>query len=172
VEAEAVKVLNESIEDVALSDLQPHPRNPRRGNVEAIKELIAANGWYGAVIAQRSTGYILAGNHRYLAAREVGAESLPTIYLDVDDATALRILLSDNRANDLASYDNDALSNILEEIRAAEGSLDGTGYTDEALEALIKETALGAPQEFKEVDESLETEHTCPRCGYRWSGGE
>jgi len=27
-----------------------------------------------------------------------------------------------------------------------------------------------APNEFKEFDEDIETEHVCPKCGYRWSG--
>jgi rubrerythrin len=27
-----------------------------------------------------------------------------------------------------------------------------------------------APEEFESFDESLETEHRCPQCGYEWSG--
>lgn len=27
-----------------------------------------------------------------------------------------------------------------------------------------------APAEFREFDESIETEHRCPKCGYEWSG--
>ena len=29
-----------------------------------------------------------------------------------------------------------------------------------------------APGEFPSVDENIETEHACPKCGYRWSGGK
>jgi rubrerythrin len=28
------------------------------------------------------------------------------------------------------------------------------------------------PEDFKEVDENIETEHSCPKCGYKWSGGK
>ena len=28
-----------------------------------------------------------------------------------------------------------------------------------------------APEDFPEVDENVPTEHQCPKCGYRWSGG-
>jgi hypothetical protein len=28
------------------------------------------------------------------------------------------------------------------------------------------------PEEFKSYDENLATEHTCPKCGYEWSGGK
>jgi rubrerythrin len=29
-----------------------------------------------------------------------------------------------------------------------------------------------APSDFPEVDENIETQHVCPKCGYRFSGGE
>ena len=51
-------------ERVPLASLKRHPDNPRRGDVKAIALSINKNGFYGAVIVQRSTRYILAGNHR------------------------------------------------------------------------------------------------------------
>ena len=47
-----------------VSELKQHPQNPRRGNVEAIKQSIETSGFFGAIIVQKSTGYILAGNLR------------------------------------------------------------------------------------------------------------
>lgn len=99
------RVINEAMESVALSSLKPHPKNPRQGDVGAIYESIEANGFYGAVVAQKSTGHVLAGNHRMLAAQHAGAGSVPVVWVDVDDETALRIPLADNRTNDVASYD-------------------------------------------------------------------
>lgn len=105
--------------------LKEHPQNPRRGVVEAIDQSIEKNGWYGAIIAQKSTGYILAGNHRYRAAVEKGATDIPVIWRDVDDETALRILLADNRTADLGTYDEELLDGLLQEL----GDLTGTGYS-------------------------------------------
>ena len=104
--------------------LKEHPQNPRRGVVEVIDESIEHNGWYGAVTAQKATGYILAGNHRYRVAKERGAKEIPVIWKDVDDETALRILLVDNKSADMGQYDEEALSTILQNLE----SLDGTGY--------------------------------------------
>jgi hypothetical protein len=28
----------------------------------------------------------------------------------------------------------------------------------------------GPPEDFQAVDESIQTDHQCPKCGYRWSG--
>lgn len=59
-------------EVVPIDSVRPHPQNPRRGNVDAIAQLIRANGFRGALVVQRSTGYILAGNPRWLAAKKAG----------------------------------------------------------------------------------------------------
>jgi hypothetical protein len=104
--------------------LREHPKNPRRGNVEAIEESIDANGWYGAVVAQESTKYILAGNHRFRTAVAKGAAAIPTIWIDVDDETALRILLGDNKIADLGHYDEQVLDELLGSLE----TLTGTGY--------------------------------------------
>lgn len=133
------KVVAQDYELVPVAKLTPHPRNPRHGDVGAIFQSIDANGFYGAVIAQKSTGHVLAGNHRLKAAEEAGITAVPVLWLDVDDERALRILLADNRTNDLAGYDTEALAEILSEVQARDGSLDGTGYDGEALDVLLKE---------------------------------
>lgn len=115
--------------------LKEHPRNPRRGNVEAIEESVEANGWYGAVVAQKSTGYILAGNHRYRVAVAKGAKEVPVIWHDVDDETALRILLADNRTADLGTYDEETLTELLEGLETLEGTGYGLGHLEVQLEA-------------------------------------
>ena len=43
---------------VATGDLSCHPDNPRRGNVDEIRSSIRINGFYGALVVQRSTGHI------------------------------------------------------------------------------------------------------------------
>lgn len=121
---------------VAIDALQPHPENPRRGDVGAIARSVKANGFYGAVVAQQGTGYILAGNHRWEAARREGLTQVPVLWVECTDEEARRILLVDNRTNDAAGYDDEALAKLLDEIRATDG-LDGTGWTPEAFDALI-----------------------------------
>lgn len=127
---------------VSTAELRPHPKNPRKGDVPAIVESIGANGFYGAVVAQKSTGYILAGNHRYLAAKESGLSEIPVIWLDIDDKAATKILLADNRTNDKASYDMRELGDILAEL-SNDGELGGTGYNEDDLAKIIADLANG-----------------------------
>jgi ParB-like chromosome segregation protein Spo0J len=132
-----MKIINESTELVELGRLRPHPKNPRQGDVGAIHVSIEANGFYGSVIAQKSTGHIIAGNHRYLAAKHANAEAIPVTWVDVSDEEAVRILLADNRTNDLATYNDDALAELLQDLIKETGSLDGTGFDGDALDELL-----------------------------------
>jgi ParB-like chromosome segregation protein Spo0J len=122
---------------VPTDSLMPHPRNPNRGDVGAIAESIRANGWYGAIVAQRSTRRILAGNHRWEAARQLGMPTVPVIWLDVDDERALRILLVDNRTTRLGMDDETVLRELLTELAGTSEGLDGTGWTGDDLDELI-----------------------------------
>jgi DNA modification methylase len=101
--------------------------------------LIEENGWYGVIVAQRSSGRILAGNHRWRAAKAAGMSELPVAYLDVDDDRAERILLADNRSNDLASYDDHALADLLQTLTATDDGLLGTGYDGDDLDQLLRD---------------------------------
>lgn len=131
------QVTQEYVEAMPLDQVETHPENPREGDVGAIYESIEHHGFYGTILVQRSTGHILAGNHRYMAAREAGAKSLPAIIVDVDDDQARRIMLVDNRTNDLAAYNDSELRDVLETLREQTGNLLGTGYTGDDLDDLI-----------------------------------
>jgi len=124
-------------EIVRLAELVEHPDNPRQGDVGAIYESITTNGFYGALIVQRSTGRILAGNHRYKAARDAGLTELPAIVVDVDDDTAARILVVDNRSNDLATHDEAALVELLKGLALTPEGLAGTGFDGDDLDGLV-----------------------------------
>lgn len=124
---------------VPLDRLTPHPANARKGDVEAIARSIIANGFYGAVVAQVSSGHILVGNHRYEAARSEGLKELPVFWLDCTDTQALRIMAADNRTADLGGYDEKALAELLTRVQADAGTLEGTGYDQAAFDEIVQQ---------------------------------
>jgi DNA modification methylase len=131
-------ILNERYELVPTAKLTEHPDNPRRGDVEAIGQSIDANGFFGTLVVQKSTGHVLVGNHRLRAAIAKGIEEVPVVYVDVDDEKARRILLADNRLSHLATNDDEVLAALLKELTESEDGLVGTGYADDDLAALLK----------------------------------
>lgn len=120
---------------VSVSDLTLHPDNPRQGDVTSIVESINTNGWYGTIVAQRSTGFVLAGNHRLKAAQQIGISEVPVYWVDVDDKAARRILLADNRTAELATYDDEQLVELLTSV-LEDDDLVGTGWTEDDIELL------------------------------------
>jgi ParB-like chromosome segregation protein Spo0J len=149
--ARTPKILSEKYELVPLGELALHPRNPRKGDLKTLKQSVVVNGFYGAVVVQKSTRYILAGNHRFLAAKAAGMTEIPVVWIDVDDRTARRILLADNRTSDLGEYNDDLLAKLLEELRNEEDFV-GSGYTEEDLDKLLKDLGDDALDASPQLD--------------------
>jgi hypothetical protein len=122
---------------IPVERVTEHPDNPRKGDDEAVTKSIDRNGFFGAIIIQRSTGHVIAGNTRYRAMRDGGATTIPGFWVDCDDELALRIMLADNRTSDLAFYDDEQLFILLKQLVESEG-LEGTGYDRAAYELLLQ----------------------------------
>lgn len=152
------------IEYVEVNTLTLHPRNARDGDIGAIITSIQQNGWFGTLVAQKSTRYILAGNHRFQAARQLGMTHVPVYWVDCDDERALAILIADNRTSDIGRWDEQGLIDILSDLQQSDMLL-GTGYDDEDLAKLLGDAG-------SEVVEKEERLIECPKCGERFSANE
>lgn len=136
------EIQNESYELVDVGALTSHPDNPNQGDVGAIVGSMEANGVYGALVVQkprgsRKRGRILAGNHRWLAAKAAGVERVPVVWVDVDDERATRIMLADNQTANLATYDEAGLAALLERLSETDEGLAGTAFDDDDLDDLL-----------------------------------
>ena len=121
---------------VDVSELTEYPDNTRQGDVGAIVTSLEENGQYRPIVVNKRTMQILAGNHTYQAALHLKWDKIAVSYVDVDEDTAKRIVLIDNRANDLADYDYPALVEQLTELTKTEKSLVGTGFNLDDLDDL------------------------------------
>lgn len=134
-------------EDVDIFSIKPYENNARIGNLEVIKESLLKNGQYRGIVVNERTGEILAGNHTYKAAVELGWQSIQADFVDVDEQQAKRIVAVDNRANDLAGYNEEALVELLQDL----DTLEGTGYEKTDLDELI----AGLSHGFGSKDENF-----------------
>lgn len=130
---------------VGVDDVEPHPRNPRLGDVAAIANSLMVHGQYRPIVVQKSTGYVLAGNHTLKGARRLrdngaqGWDTIDAVVLDVDDVEAKRIMLVDNRSAELGTYDDGVLAELLRELP----DLEGTGYEPADLDDVLERMAAG-----------------------------
>jgi ParB-like nuclease domain/DNA methylase len=120
-----------------IASVTRHPRNYREHDLEALAESVDENGFYGAVYVQKSTQLVIAGNGRHFTAERAGATEIPVIELDVDDATALKILIADNATSDRAKNNAERLAALLAEAMTSATKLRGTGHSEESLSALL-----------------------------------
>lgn len=124
-------------QNVPRSCLKVHPKNPRRGNLDSIKESIRVNGFAGVIVAQEGTGHIVAGNHRFMAACALGFTAFNVHWLPLSDTEAERLMLADNRTSDLGSYDDRVLADMLKGLGDTDLALSGTGYDQRDLDNLL-----------------------------------
>lgn len=156
---------------IPLDELTPFPGNARRGRVDVIKESIEKNGQYKSLTVRKIKDgalIVLTGNHTMRALAELGATQARCEILECDESTARRINLVDNKSNDLAEDDEDALANLL---RALDNP-DGTGYTLKEFEAytLPGEEVPQFTPDLSESQPRLDQSATreCPSCGHVW----
>lgn len=159
---------------VDVESLTPWVENPRRNDdaVDAIARSIQNFGWGAPLLARKANGELIAGHTRLKAALKLGMAQVPVRYLDLDPAQAHLLALADNKLNEIAEWDDEALAKLLNDFSMDDAAL--AGFDEKELEklatALIQHEPEG-PQDFDAYDENIATEHTCPKCGYAWSGG-
>jgi hypothetical protein len=129
---------------VAIDTLKEFEGNPRRGNIKELTESLKVNGQYKPIVVQKSTKQIIAGNHLWKAAKELGWTDITIVELDVDDNAAKKIVVADNRLADMGAYDEQALLDLLKEI-----DLQGTGYIPADVDDLLALIEEQTPIEWK-----------------------
>lgn len=157
------------IEDLALL-----PGNPRRGDVDAIAASLAAFGQRKPIVANRSTGVVIAGNHTLQAARQLAWTHVAVVWVDDDPTTASAYALADNRTSQLGGYDPEALAALIMEVQDNDDQLlAAIGYTLTELDDLLADpTGAFVPGDGLEDVARLDRMHpdmvTCPACGHEW----
>ena len=125
------------VASVPINSLEAYPTNPRRGDIDSIALSLKAHGQYRPIVVQYGTNFILAGNHTYKAAKKLGWKKIKITYIEVDETTARRIVLADNRLTDLAGYNEPLLKSLLQALP----ELDGTGFSASEVETLDRLTS-------------------------------
>lgn len=160
---------------VRARDLRPSPKNWRthpESQRNALRGLLAEIGYADALLARELPDGSLELIDGHLRAETTPDETVPVLIVDVDEAEAAKLLATLDPLAAMAEASATALDALLRDVDSS----------NEAVQAMLAELAEKAgvvpgdepeaPEGFPEVGEDIETEHTCPKCGYKWSGGE
>lgn len=143
---------------VPIDSVQGYPGNPRRGDIPEITDSLLKHGQYAALLVQDSTGYVVKGNNTLIAMRELGYTTVAVHRLQLTDEQALQILLRDNKTSDDAEYDDAELARMLADLP----ELDGTGWSPDELDKLLRETDLLGTEATAFLDGPLNAAQTPP----------
>jgi hypothetical protein len=136
--------------EVPLDRLTPHPMNMNEGDQGVLSELLDANGFGGAVLAQESTGLLIDGETRWRTALAKGMKSLPVIWLDCTDDTRDRLLASLNESTRRGRNDASKVVALLTGLVKTPRGLEGTAFTGDDLDDVVRSLnppARGNPED-------------------------
>ena len=162
-------------ETVDIATLHADPSNVRKHdarNLASIKASLTRFGQQKPIVVNHKN-VIVAGNGTWEAAVALGWKEIGVVRSSLQGAEGTAYAIADNRTAELAEWDDAGLAATLAALQNDQ-SIDelATGFSEEEIDKLISKAIVSGPHDFPEVDESIDTEHECPKCGYKWSGGE
>ena len=110
------------IEQVLESKLTIDPANLRKHpvrNLAAIKSSLTRFGWQKPIVID-DKNVVIAGNGSLLAARELGMKKVPCVRSSLLGPERVAYAIADNRAAELAEWDNAALLETLQSMSGAD----------------------------------------------------
>jgi ParB-like chromosome segregation protein Spo0J len=162
----------DKVERWPVAKLLPYARNARTHSAAQVAQIAASiqeYGWTIPVLVD-TKGVLIAGHGRVLAAQTLGLEEAPTMVARGWSAEQIKTYrIADNQIGLVAGWDEQLLATELADLKAAGADLALTALSTEDIERLL--AGPKPPGEFAAHDESIETAHQCPKCGFRWSGG-
>lgn len=176
-----------------IESLVDDPENARlhpEDNLVTIMRSLTDFGQDQPIVARKGNRVVVKGNARLVAARRLGWKFLAVVFVEDDDAAAAARAIADNRTGELARWDDAVLARLIGRIQASNDvHVESAGFTADQAAAILAKTRPGpsgepsdaqaaggsagserAPEAFPRHDETIPTDHVCPRCGFAWSG--
>jgi ParB-like chromosome segregation protein Spo0J len=161
----------DKVERRPLAGLIPYARNARthsEAQIAAIAASIREWGWTMPLLI-KPDGELIAGHGRVLAAELLKLTEVPVMVAKGWSATKVRAYrLADNKLALLSGWDEEMLGLELADLREFGIDLGLTGFSAADIDSLI--AGQQPPDGFTSYDETIETEHECPKCHFKWSG--
>lgn len=158
------------IEYIPLSEIIAWDENPKEHDQELIDQSFEQFGFRVPVIINRNNKTIEAGHGRIeqlIARKKAGVKHpdnikidkatqdwmVPCIQFDDDETTQKKFALIDNRTTERGGYNKGKLLTTLEKVKNLSGGLNGTGFMQKDIDALIKTTKPAGKTNIKAITE-------------------
>lgn len=134
--------------EIAIEKLKPYEKNAKKHPPEQVKKIarsIEEFGFLSPVLIDKNNR-IIAGHGRVLAAKQIGLEYVPCVYVEgLTDAQRRAYILADNRLGEITGWDEDLLNAELFELDGLDFDITITGFdlddkTPQDISATVAET--------------------------------
>lgn len=160
------------VQEVTLRNLVPYAQNAKihgAGQIDKLKKSIEEFGFLTPCLIDRDFN-IIAGHGRVMAAKELGMQSVPCVFIEgLTEAQRRAYILADNRLGELGEWDMDLVASELQWLSENDVDIDLTGFTieDQYLDnEPINDNGIGA--EIEEMSRRDPITHS----GELWQLGE
>lgn len=112
-------VINDDYRIVPIDSITQDPENARvhdENDLREKRESLKLFGFTRPILVNKSTGIIAAGNGIHLAAKELGYEKVPVIFIEMSPIRAKSLSISDNKLGDHGKYNIDQFTWNIKEI--------------------------------------------------------
>lgn len=139
-------------------DLQPKHKEYKR-----LKKSIQEFGFVDPLIWNQTTGRLIGGHQRLKVLKDLGYERIPVSVVELSEEKEKALNLALNQID--GGWDQDMLTELLSDLDEELRVLAGFDRF-EAQKFLGKEPK--PIEEFVELEDEIEEDMVCPKCGHRW----
>lgn len=141
--------LPDQIEHLPTDALVPYARNSRTHSPEQVAQIAASIREFGFTnpVLIDANNTLIAGHGRVMAAQSIGLPTVPAIRLaHLTDAQRRAYVIADNKLAENAGWDMATLAREVEDLTAADYSLDLLGFTAAEIDGLLAMPGITAVQ--------------------------
>jgi DNA modification methylase len=146
--------------DLASMAAPYNPRTISDHDLEALRRSLRFFGTVEPVVVNKRSGCIVGGHQRVRAALAEEIESLPVVYVDLDEPSERQLNLALNRIH--GTWDEERLAALLQELAAAGADLELTGFESDEINQILASLGptegLTDPDDIPEPPDKPETE--------------
>lgn len=108
------------IKQVAINEINPAVYNPRiitDKELSGLKESIKAFGFVEPLVVNSVSGTLISGHQRFKAAKELGHETVPVVYVELNESGEKALNIAMNNHAIQGKFDTEILSTLLEDLK-------------------------------------------------------
>lgn len=120
------------LQEIAVSLIRPYEKNAKIHSDEqiaAIMRSIEEFGFLTPCLVERETYNLIAGHGRVEAAKRLGMETVPCVFVeDITEVQRRAYILADNRLSELGEWDDEIVQSELERLLGDGFEIELTGF--------------------------------------------